>query len=62
MTVFVVYMVIESNMKIKGVFSTKERAEAERKKIREHLAKLGIRHFVSVLIDECEIDVATTTF
>ena len=59
MTVFVVYTVMESNVDIKGVFSTKERAEAERKKIRERLSKLGSRHFVSVLIDECEINVAT---
>lgn len=56
MTVFVVYMVVESNVEIKGVFSTKEKAEAERKRIRERLAKLGSRHFVSVLIDECELD------
>ena len=55
MTVFVVYTVMESNVEIKGVFSTKERAENERKKIRERLAKLGSRHFVSALIDECEM-------
>ena len=56
MTVFVLYTVMESNVDIKGVFSTKEGAEAERKKIRERLSKLGSRHFVSVLIDECELD------
>lgn len=57
MTVFVVYMVIDSNVEIKGVFKSKKRAEAERKKIRERLAKLGDRqHFVAVLIDECEMD------
>ena len=56
MTVFVLYTVMESNVDIKGVFSTKERAEKERKRIRERLAKLGSRHFVSVLIDECELD------
>ena len=55
-TVFVLYTVMESNVDIKGVFATKERAEAERKKIRERLVKLGSRHFVSVLIDECELD------
>lgn len=55
MTVFVLYTVVESDVEIKGVFSTKEKAEAERKRIRERLAKLGIRHFVSVLIDECEM-------
>ena len=54
-TVFVLYTIIESNVEIKGVFTTKERAEAERKKIRERLAKLGNRHFVSVLIDEVEM-------
>ena len=56
MTVFVVYTVMESNVEIKGVFKSKERSEKERKKIRERLAKLGSRHFVSVLIDECEMD------
>ncbi len=55
MTVYVLYTVVETNVEIKGVFSNKERAEAERKKIRERLAKLGSRHFVSVLIDECEM-------
>lgn len=55
MTVYVLYTVFESNVEIKGVFSTKERAEAERKKIRERLVKLGSRRFVSVLIDECEM-------
>lgn len=57
MVVFVVYTVVESNVEIKGVFSTKERAEEKRKQIREQLAKLGSRHFVSVLIDECEMNV-----
>ena len=56
MVVFVVYTVMESNVEIKGVFSTEQRAEAKRKKIREQLAKLGSRHYVSVLIDECEIN------
>ena len=56
MTVFVVYTVMESSAEIKGVFSTKEKAEAERKKIRERLSSLGSRHYVSVLIDECEMD------
>ena len=55
MTVFVLYTVVESDVEIKGVFSTKEKAEAERKQIRERLAELGVRHFVSVLIDECEM-------
>lgn len=55
MTVFVLYTVVESNVEIKGVFSTKEKAEAERKQIRERLVELGVRHFVSVLIDECEM-------
>ena len=59
MTVFVLYTIVETNVEIKGVFSTKERAEAERKKIRERLSRLGSRHYVSVLIDECEINVAT---
>ena len=59
MTVFVVYTVAdpaELNTEIVGVYSTKEKAEAERKIIRERLAKLGSRHFVSVFIDECELD------
>ena len=56
-TVYVLYTVIDSNVEIKGVFKNKKRAEAERKKIRERLAKLGDRrHFVAVLIDECEMD------
>ena len=56
MTVYVLYTVVESNVEIKGVFKSKERAEAERKQIRERLAKLGSRHFMLVLIDECEMD------
>lgn len=56
MTVYVLYTVVESNVEIKGVFQTKERAEEKRKQVRERLAKLGSRHFVSVLIDECELD------
>lgn len=59
MTVYVLYIVAdpaELNTEIVGVYSTKEKAEAERKQIREHLAKLGSRHFMSVLIDECEMD------
>lgn len=59
MIVYVLYIVAdpaELNTEIEGVYSTKEKAEAERKKIRERLAKLGSRHFVSVLIDECEMD------
>lgn len=59
MIVYVLYIVAdpaELNTEIEGVYSTKEKAEAERKKIRERLAKLGSRHFVSVLIDECEIN------
>ena len=59
MTVFVVYTVMESNVEIKGVFKSKERAEKERKKIRERLSRLGSRRYVSILIDECEINVAT---
>ncbi|AIS73915.1 hypothetical protein LDL_057 [Lactobacillus phage Ldl1] len=55
MTVYVLYTVVESNVEIKGVFQTKERAEEKRKQIRESLVKLGSRHFVSVLIDECEM-------
>lgn len=56
MTVYVLYTVVETNVEIKGVFSTKEGAEEKRKQIREQLAKIGSRHFVSVLIDECEMD------
>lgn len=59
MTVYVLYIVAdpaELNTEIVGVYSTKEKAEAERKQIREHLAKLESRHFMSVLIDECEMD------
>lgn len=56
-TVYVLYTVIDSNVEIKGVFKSKKRAEAERKKVRERLVKLGDRqHFVAVLIDECEMD------
>lgn len=55
MTVYVLYTVVESNVEIKGVFQTKKRAEEKRKQIRERLEKLGSRHFVSVLIDECEM-------
>lgn len=57
MIVFVLYTVMESNIEIKGVFSTKEKAEEKRKQIREQLAKICSRHFVSVLIDECEMNV-----
>ena len=59
MTVFVVYIVAdpaELNTEIEGVYSTKEKAEAERKNIRKRLSELGNRHFMSVRIDECEMD------
>ena len=59
MTVFVVYTVAdpaELNTEIEGVYSTKEKAEAERKNIRKRLSELGNRHFMSVRIDECELD------
>ena len=59
MTVFVVYIVAdpaELNTEIEGVYSTKEKAEAERKNIRKRLSELGNRHFMSVRIDECELD------
>jgi hypothetical protein len=58
-TVYVLYIVAdptELNTEIKGVYSTKEKAEAERKKIRKRLSDLGNRRFVSVRIDECELD------
>lgn len=58
MTVYVLYTVAdpaELNTEIKGVYSTKEKAEAMREEVRKHLSKLGIRHYVSVRIDECEI-------
>ena len=58
MTVYVLYIVAdpaELNTEIKGVYSTKEKAESERKKIRKHLSDLGNRRFVSVRIDECEL-------
>lgn len=60
MTVYVLYIVAdpaELNTEIMGVYSTKEKAEAERKNIRKHLSELGNRRFVSVRIDECEINV-----
>ena len=59
MTVYVLYIVAdpaELNTEIKGVYSTKEKAEAERKSIRKHLSELENRRFVSVRIDECELD------
>ena len=59
-TVYVLYVVadpVESNVEIKGVYSTKEKAEKKREEIRKRFTKLGYRRFVSVLIDECELDV-----
>ena len=59
MTAYVLYIVAdpaELNTEIEGVYSTKEKAEAERKKIRKRLSDLGNRRFVSVRIDECELD------
>ena len=59
-TVYVLYVVAdtaESNVEIYGVYSTKEKAETKREEIRKCLAKLSYRRFVSVLIDECELDV-----
>ena len=59
MTVFVVYIVAdpaELSTEIEGVYTTKEKAEAERKNIRKRLSELGTRHFMSVRIDECELD------
>ena len=55
MTVYVLYIVTEQDTDIKGVYSTKERAEEERKQIRKRLAELGNRRFVSVMIDEVEM-------
>ena len=59
-TVYVLYVVAdpaELNAEIKGVYSTKEKAEAMREEIRKRLSKMEIRHYVSVRIDECELDV-----
>lgn len=58
MTVYVLYIVTDTtgiNTDIKGVFSTKEKAEVERTKIKKHLSELNLRNFVSVRIDECEM-------
>ena len=60
MTVYVLYVVAdpaELNAEIKGVYSTKEKAEAMREEIRKSLSELGIRHYVSVRVDECEMNV-----
>lgn len=59
MTVCVLYVVsdtAELNVEIKGVYSSKKKAEAKREEVKKRLSKLGIRHYVSVRIDECELD------
>ena len=56
MTVFVVYIVSDFNMEIAGVYSSKEKAEENQAKIKKHLTEIKSRRFVSVRIDECEVE------
>ena len=56
MTVFVVYIVSDSNVRIAGVYSSKEKAEENQAKIKKHLTEIKSRRFVSVRIDECEVE------
>lgn len=56
MTVYVVYIVTDFNIKIAGVYSSKKKAEDNQAHIKKHLKELGNRRFVSVRIDECEVE------
>lgn len=59
-TVYVLYVIAdpaELNTKIMGVYSTKGTAEAKRKQVKKRFAELNYRRFLSVRIDECELDV-----
>lgn len=59
-TVYVLYVIadpVELNTKIMGVYSTKEKAETKREQVKKRFVELGYRRFVSVRIDECELDV-----
>lgn len=56
MTVFVVFIASDFNMEVVGVFSSKEKAEAKQAEIKKHLTEIKSRRFVSVRIDEREVE------
>lgn len=56
MTVYVLYIVSDFNIRVAGVYSSKEKAEDNQAQIKKHLKELGNRRFVSVRIDECEVE------
>lgn len=56
MTVHVLYVVSDFNMEIAGVYSSKEKAEAKQAEIKKHLQDVKSRRFMSVRIDECEVE------
>ena len=56
MTVYVLYIVSDFNVRIAGVYSSKEKAEENQAKIKKHLTEIKSRRFVSVRIDECEVE------
>lgn len=56
MTVYVLYIASDFNMEIVGVYSSKEKAEAKQAEIKKHLTEVKSRRFVSVRIDEREVE------
>lgn len=56
MTVYVLYIITDSNVRIAGVYSSKEKAEENQAEIKKHLTEIKNRRFVSVRIDECEVE------
>lgn len=56
MTIYVLYIVSDFNMEVVGVYSSKEKAEAKQAEIKKHLTEIKSRRFVSVRIDEREVE------
>lgn len=56
MTVYVLYVVSDFNMEVVGVYSSKTKAEAKQAEIKKHLTEIKSRRFVSVRIDEREVE------
>lgn len=56
MTTYVLYIASDFNMEVVGVYSSKEKAEAKQAEIKKHLQEIKSRRFVSVRIDEREVE------
>lgn len=56
MTIHVVCVVSDFGVEVAGVYSSKEKAEAKQAEIKKHLTEIKSRRFVSVRIDEREVE------